>query len=116
MGVEILKREYTNIFRPQDTGINWLIGNVGVWQRLNLEVSFGVYVDFDTTNTLFLDDPDTMILTNGKSWNEYGFAEGDSIVIEWIYRDLSNPSTPVDYPNRVPAFRQSDIYRQNRGQ
>ena len=104
MGVEILKREYTNIFRPQDTNINWLIGNVGVWQRLNLEVSFGVYVDFDTTNTLFLDDPDTMILTNGKSWNEYGFAEGDSIVIEWIYRDLSNPSTPVDYPNRVPAL------------
>ena len=103
MPVQILNREYTNIFRPQDSGINWLIGNVGTWQRLNLEVSFGVFVEFDTTNTLFLDDPDTMTLTNGKSWNEYGFAEGDSIVIEWIYRDLSNPSSPVDYQNRVPA-------------
>ena len=106
MGVEILKREYTNIFRPQDNNINWLIGNVGTWQRLNLEVSFGVFIDFDTTNTLFLDDPDTMILTNGKSWNEYGFAENDEIVIEWIYRDLSNPNNVIDYPNRVPAFGQ----------
>ena len=96
MPVQILNREYTNIFRPQDSGINWLIGNVGTWQRLNLEVSFGGFVEFDTTNTLFLDDPDRMTLTNGKSCNEYGFAEGDSIVIEWIYSDLTNPASPVD--------------------
>ena len=99
MGVEITKRQYTSIFRPQDTAINWLIGNTGEWQKLTLEVSFGVFIEFDTLNTIFLDDPDTVTLTNGKSWNDYGFAEGDNIVMQWIHRDLTNPSSPVDSIN-----------------
>ncbi len=72
MGVEIKKREYTSIFRPQDTGINWLLGNTGEWQKLTLEAEFGVFIEFDTTNSLFIDDPDLLTLTNGKSWNECG--------------------------------------------
>jgi len=102
MGVEILKREYTSIFRPQDTAINWLLGNTGDWQRLTLEAEFGVFIEFDTTNSLFIDDPDLLTLTNGKSWNEYGFAEGDSVVLQWIHRDTTNPASPVDNFNRVP--------------
>jgi len=102
MGVEIKKREYTSIFRPQDTGINWLIGNTGEWQKLTIDAEFGVFIEFDTTNSLFIDDPDTLTITNGKSWNEYGFSEGDSVVLQWIHRDTSNPSAPVDNYNRVP--------------
>jgi len=102
MGVEIKKREYTSIFRPQDTGINWLLGNTGEWQKLTLEAEFGVFIEFDTTNSLFIDDPDLLTLTNGKSWNEYGFAEGDSVVLQWIHRDTTNPASPVDNFNRVP--------------
>ena len=102
MGVEIKKREYTSMFRPQDTGINWLLGNTGEWQKLNIEAEFGVLIEFDTTNSLFIDEPDVLTLTNGKSWNEYGFAEGDSIVLQWIHRDITNPSSPVDNFNRVP--------------
>ena len=102
MGVEILKREYTSIFRPQDTGINWLLGNTGDWQRLTLEAEFGVFIEFDTTNSLFIDDPDLLTLTNGKSWNDYGFAEGDGIILQWIHRDTTNPASPVDNFNRVP--------------
>jgi len=99
MSVEITKREYTSIFRPQDTNVNWLLGNTGEWQKLTIEASFGVFIEFDTTNTLFLDDPDTMTLTSGKSWNDYGFAEGDDIVLQWIHRDTSNPAAPVDNIN-----------------
>ena len=102
MGVEIKKREYTSIFRPQDTGINWLLGNTGEWQKLTIEAEFGVLIEFDTTNSLFIDEPDTLTITNGKTWNEYGFAEGDSIVLQWIHRDITNPSSPVDNFNRVP--------------
>jgi hypothetical protein len=101
MGVEIKKREYTSIFRPQDTNINWLLGNTGEWQKLTLQVAFSVFVEFDTLNTLFLDDPDTLTLTNGRSWNSYGFAEGDAIGFEWTHRDLSNPSGPVDSQNQL---------------
>ena len=99
MGVEITKREYTSIFRPQDTNVNWLLGNTGEWQKLTIEASFGVYIEFDTINTIFVDDPDTLTITNGKSWNDYGFAEGDSIVFQFVHRDLSNPNSPVDSPN-----------------
>lgn len=102
MGVEITKREYTSIFRPQDTNVNWLLGNTGEWQKLTIEAAFGVFIEFDTTNTLFLDDPDTLTLTNGKTWNSYGFAEGDDIVLQWIHRDITNPAAPVDNFNRVP--------------
>ena len=101
MGVEIKKREYTSIFRPQDTGINWLIGNTGEWQKLTIEAEFGVFIEFDTTNTLFIDDPDTLTLTNGKGWNEFGFAEGDWIKLQWIHRDITNPSAPVDNYNSI---------------
>ncbi len=101
MGVEILKREYTSIFRPQDTNVNWLLGNTGEWQKLTLEAEFGVFIEFDTTNTLFVDEPDSLTLTNGKSWNEYGFAEGDSVVLNWLYRDNSGTS-PVDWYNTLP--------------
>ncbi len=103
MGVEITKREYTSIFRPQDTNINWLLGNTGEWQKLTIGASFGVFIEFDTLNTIFLDDPDTITLTNGKSWNSYGFAEGDTVILQWIHRDLSNPSSPVDSVNIFPA-------------
>ena len=102
MGVEIKKREYTSIFRPQDTNVNWLLGNTGEWQKLTIGAEFGVLIEFDTTNSLFVDEPDLLTLTNGKSWNEYGFAEGDSIVLQWIHRDISNPSSPVDNINIVP--------------
>jgi hypothetical protein len=102
MGVEIKKREYTSMFRPQDTNVNWLLGNTGEWQKLTLEAEFGVKIEFDTTNTLFVDEPDQLTLTNGKSWNEYGFAEGDYIFLQWTHRDISNPSSPVDTFNRIP--------------
>ncbi len=102
MGVEIKKRQYTSIFRPQDNNINWLLGNTGEWQKLTIEAEFGVFIEFDTTNSLFVDDPDTLTITNGNTWNDYGFSEGDSIVLQWIHRDTTNPASPVDNFNRVP--------------
>jgi len=102
MGVEINKMEYTSPYRPLDSNVNWLLGNTGDWQKLTVEASFGVFIEFDTTNSLFIDEPDQLTLTNGKSWNDYGFSEGDDIVLQWIHRDISNPSSPVDNLNRVP--------------
>ena len=93
MGVEILTRQYKNMFRPQDAidplvRENWLLGNVGVWQELTLEVGFSVQIEFTTSNTLFLDDPNCLTLTSG-TWNEYGFAEGDNIILQWTHTDMT---------------------------
>ena len=65
MAVEILNRQYENMFRPGDAvdpaiKENWLLGNVGVWQKLTIDAAFSVQVNFTTTNNLFLDDPNVL--------------------------------------------------------
>ena len=100
MGVTINSRKYENIFRPQDTNIDWLLGNVGVWQKLKLDVSFSVEVEFTTTNVLFIDQPNLLTLTNGKTWNEYGFSNGMEIVLEWEYV-ATTVSPPIVIPNAL---------------
>lgn len=43
MSVKILKREYGNAFAPAtEAKPDWLIGNVGDWIRLNMEVEAGI--------------------------------------------------------------------------
>ena len=44
MPVEIIDRKYESIFRPIDTNVNWLLGNVGVWQKLTLTCKDSVMV------------------------------------------------------------------------
>ena len=41
MGVKIIDRIYENQFKPSST-TNWLLGNVGDWQRLTLDCRFAV--------------------------------------------------------------------------
>jgi len=105
MGVTINSRKYENIFRPQDTNIDWLLGNVGVWQKLKLDVSFSVEVEFTTTNVLFIDQPNLLTLTNGKTWNEYGFSNGMEIVLEWEYV-ATTVSPPIVIPNALGVATQ----------
>ena len=100
MPVEIINRTYESIFRPIDTNVNWLLGNVGVWQKLTLTCKFSVRVDFDSTNQLFVDSPNVLTLTNGDSWNDFGFAEGDQIYFFWDYIDTTG-SQPIPYPNSI---------------
>ena len=100
MGVTVNSRKYENIFRPQDSNIDWLLGNVGVWQKLKLDVSFSVEVEFTSTNVLFIDQPNVLTLTNGKTWNEYGFSNGIEIVLEWEYVDTT-VSPPIVIQNAL---------------
>ena len=97
MPVQIKDRTYESIFRPLDIHVNWLLGNVGVWQKLTVKCDFLVRVDFDSTNQLFVDSPNILTLTNGDSWNDYGFAEGDAILFQWNYIDTSGSSTVTWY-------------------
>jgi len=53
MPVEIIDRTYKSIFRPADTNVNWLLGNVGVWQTLKIQAGFSCRIDFDSTSQLF---------------------------------------------------------------
>ena len=103
MPVQIKDRAYQSIFRPLDTNVNWLLGNVGVWQKLTVECDFAVRVEFDSTNQLFVDSPNVLTLTSGDSWNDYGFAEGDSILFQWNHVDTSG-SQPIKWYNVIGSF------------
>jgi hypothetical protein len=74
-----------------------------VWQKLTVECDFAVRVEFDSTNQLFVDSPNVLTLTSGDSWNDYGFAEGDSILFQWNHVDTSG-SQPIKWYNVIGSF------------
>ena len=90
MPVKIIDRTYTHLGRPGDTNINWLLGNVGVWQKLTLTCEFEVAINFTTTNVLFMEEPNTFTLGDGSEWREQGFEVGDNFEVKWALTDSSN--------------------------
>ena len=100
MAVKILSRQYTNQFRPNDTNVDWLLGNTGVWQKLTLQCLFSVDIEFTTSNPLIVDEPNKLTLSSG-TWADYGFANGDRVFINYTYRDLTQ-SPFVDFVNFIP--------------
>lgn len=89
MSVTILSRIYQSITRPQDLNIDWLEGNVGVWQKLTLKCRFGAVINFSTTNTLFMEEPNLFTLTSGDNWRDNGFEVGDGFNMQWNVEDTS---------------------------
>lgn len=84
MGVKVTNRAYRNQFYPATQETDWLIGNVGDWQRL--EVEFETSVEFLASNqeSVTADSlNDTFILNNGKKWSDYGFDIGDSVTVQY---------------------------------
>ena len=100
MAVKILSRQYTNQFRPNDTNVDWLLGNTGVWQKLTLQCLFSVDIEFTTSNPLIVDEPNKLTLSSG-TWADYGFANGDRVFINYTYRDLTQ-SPYIDFVNFIP--------------
>lgn len=93
MGVKIIEREYKDIFRPFDTGINWLIGNVGTWQAMRIRCEFEVVIAFTTSSPLFMEEPNIFTLNDGKTWQDYGFEEGDAFTVQWAVTNNDTGST-----------------------
>jgi hypothetical protein len=100
MPVKIINEKYQSIFRPLDNNITWVLGNVGVWQKLTLTCEFEVAINFSTTNALFMEEPNVFTLTDGSSWTENGFEVGDSIEVKWT---VTNTSTGVSNVNTIPS-------------
>ena len=87
MPVKIIDRTYTHLGRPADNNIDWLLGNVGVWQKLTLTCEFEVAINFTTTNVLFMEEPNTFTLGDGSEWREQGFEVGDNFEVKWSVTD-----------------------------
>ena len=95
MAVTILERVYTHIERPLDQDIDWCMGNVGVWQKLRLRCEFQAAIKFDTTNSLFMEEPNIFTLNNGSNWFDNGFDVGDFFVMKWTTVNLNTGAATV---------------------
>ena len=67
MGVKTITREYQSPFKPADR-VDWLLGNVGDWQRMTLDVGFSVTKKFEISDTLTFSDPNKLILNGDDTW------------------------------------------------
>lgn len=120
MGVRILKRSYGNAFAPSgEEKPDWLIGNVGDWLRLNMEVEAGV--DFLATqqNPVSVDKEERSIkLMNGKKWSDYGFDYGAQVSLTFKVDTTDANSVTTTETFLIPfvieqLFNDTLIYAQN---
>ena len=78
-----------------DTSIDWLLGNTGVWQKLTMQCEFEVAINFDTSNPLFMEEPNIFTLGSGKDWSSYGFEVGDSFEVKWTTTVIDTGASSV---------------------
>lgn len=110
MGVKIINRRYVNQFYQPTNETDWLLGNVGDWQKL--EIDFEVSVDFiaSTQESVSLDNTNKIIkLNNGKSWSDYGFDIGDSVKMEFK-RDVVDGDGNVSTSSHVSTLTIVNLY------
>lgn len=85
MSVQIVKRKYNEVYSNDDT--NWLLGNVGDWQEIVIDIDSEIKFKATKQNPLEIDYiENAFILLNGESWGQYGFDDG--MIIDFQY-DLS---------------------------
>ncbi|NIQ13097.1 MAG: hypothetical protein GTO02_01405, partial [Candidatus Dadabacteria bacterium] len=94
MGVRETNRKYFNQFKPAST-TNWLLGNVGDWQRISLDIEYRVRADFPISSPLTITQPNILTLSSGN-WGELGFAVGQTVTLRFTYTDLTNGNV---FPN-----------------
>lgn len=85
MPVNILNTTYQTQFKPTST-TNWLLGNIGDWQKLTMDVEFVVEKLFTPTDTVTLEDPNKLILNGGENWKDLGFDVGMDCTLFFIVR------------------------------
>jgi len=84
MGVKITSRIYKELFTTGDT--NWLLGNVGEWQKLTLNAEASVDYFATMSEPIIVNQVDkSLTLQNGKKWSDYGFDIGQSCTFRFRY-------------------------------
>lgn len=86
MGVKIVERLYNEIYTDQPT--DWLLGNVGEWQKALITVEVTIEflatqqkpVQIDVINNSF-------VLAGGGTWGQYGFDIGMVVLLEFDFEE-----------------------------
>lgn len=110
MPVKIINRNYEEIFTNGTT--DWLLGNVGEWQTLNLKVEASVDYIATQEQPLQIDYINrSFILLNGKNWGDYGFDNGMSVILKYLYsQDTNNDGTFETVTPYVQTYTITNVY------
>lgn len=85
MAVQVFGRNYTGIYKPESV-TDWLIGNTGDKQTLNLkiEVSAEFIANFSSTITINT-DLQTITINSGGEWGLNGFDLNDNCILRYTH-------------------------------
>lgn len=92
MGVKTVNRKYKNQYHQPAVTTDWLIGNTGDWERLEIDVEVSIDFSASQTDSISVDSiNDIFKLNNGKSWSDYGFDIGDNVTMTYeVWIDSNN--------------------------
>lgn len=86
MSIKVTSRTYYENHTNEQT--DWLLGNVGDWQTLQLVLEASVDFDATISETIETNQTNkTLRLNNGKKWQDYGFDIGQVCKLKMKYED-----------------------------
>lgn len=113
MPIQTISKTYINSYRS-DPSITWLIGNTGTWQTLRLLCEAETAIDFTTSASLFMEEPNIFTLTDGSTWLENGFDVGDNFTVQWTVTDVNTAaSTTSTVTGQIVRLDGSTMYSNN---
>jgi len=102
MAVKIIDREYRDLYRP-DENFNFLLGNVGDWQRLKLRCEVASEILGSNSETFTIDtEQRTITLNSGGQWGNFGFDIGTQATL--FYRLIEDDGNTITETNNQINF------------
>lgn len=110
MGVKIIGRQYNEIFTDGDT--DWLLGNVGDWQKLLVTVEVAIEFRATAGQPISIDYlNNAFILTTGQGWGQQGFDNGMVAVLKYRLEEDTNNDGNFNFTTEVQRqYNITNIY------
>ena len=110
MAVKVINREYSELYRDEKT--NWLIGNVGDWQKLKLQLEVGIDFFGSNQNQIGIDYiQNSFTLLSGKKWGDFGFDVGQVVTLKYRLEKDTDGNGQIDQITNVETeFTITNLY------
>lgn len=85
MAVKVTNRQYSEIYTQGKT--DWLLGNVGDWQKLNIDVEVGIELFASQSQPVSIDYVNNLFrLSGGLKWGDFGFDNGMTVTFSYKFQ------------------------------
>lgn len=97
MGIKVVNRKYYNQYSNISNHTNWLLGNVGDWQQLILDIEAEITFQGTSQSPLQINYVEnTFVLADGSNWGALGFDVGMSIVFKYDLNQDADGDNTID--------------------